>query len=659
MKKTRPFLVLIAAALIAANCVDGPLEPGALDDLEIGLTKLTLSHNELATISENELDLTLTKNPGFANKNGVVWESSDPDAAAVDQNGHITAGSTTTEVLSAVIKVYAVDDPSIYALCPVSVYPDYGSSRSWDFASSVTTSGDTDYSQGMTILGGTGSGTYNSSPAGPGLYEIDPDDPYQYGLTPTSGSRGSITFNNDTSGAEGFSTKSLRTGGMGRILKIAAIQGPFTVTVNYQSNGADARWADIRFGDKEGIRYQGDPAAGTNAAGCRTVSWPYAGDDIVPFVYIEASAAIRIYDVIITPGATYPYTPVPDSFTITGADSFIKGETETYTTSITQNLTNPSYEWEITSGGEYAEITRRVDGGKSVELKALDPGSVTLQVTITTSNPYDLTVTPKTVTQPKTITIGGYTPITGVSIDSDTATTVGGTVQLSAGLTPQDATNPVYEWIITEGGDYGEIASGGTAQTVTLNGTAVGSFKAKVKVTTQDPANPSSTHTAESNECTVTVNAPASTVTWLFNATTAAAARLSTNSSGHYEITIETIWGDGLTLLPRTSGTAHAIRPTQASGGITGCLQMGGTENFAKITGVTGSCTLELKYSGTGGGQIDKRPTVSIGGSTDTSADFTDGTTLITWSKQFDANGQDIILSANNSIRIYSIKITK
>ncbi|MDR1231833.1 MAG: Ig-like domain-containing protein [Spirochaetaceae bacterium] len=658
MKKTRLFFGLFAV-LLATGCAEGPLEPGALNDLAIGLASLSLSANELATISGHELNLTLTKNPAYANKSDVRWESSNTSAATVDQTGHITAGTTTGDVLSTVIKVYAVDDPSIYAVCPVSVYPDYGASRSWDFGTSVTISGDTDYGNGMTILSGTGSGSYTASPAGPGLYEIDPDDPYQYGLTPTGNTRGSMAFNaSDSSGTAGFSDKSLRTGGMGRILKIAAIEGPFTVTVNYQSNGSDGRWADIRFGDKEGIRYQGDPATGTSSGSGQTVSWPYAVDDIVPFVYIEASAAIRIYDVIIEPGAAYPYTPVPDDFAITGDDSFVKGETRTYTSGIAQTLTSPVYAWAITEGGAYAEIVRPVDGGKSVEIRGLNPGTATLALTITTSNPYDGTVEPKTVTQTRTVTITGYAPVTSVTIDPMNATvTEGGTVQLTANVNPADATNPAYEWIITGGNSNGAIASGGGAKTVTLSGIATGSFTVKARVTTTDPAAPSNSHSKESGECAVTVTEAAQEVTWLFNAATAEAASVAESDvpSHYYAITGETSWGNGLTLY-----SGPTIRANQASGGITGCLQLANTSNFAEITGVTSSCTLEIKYSGTGGDQTGRKPVVTINGTADESATEINGTTLITWSKQYSPEGNAIILSAKSgAIRIYSIKITK
>jgi hypothetical protein len=511
----------------------------------------------------------------------------------------------------------------------------------------------------MTILAGTGFGSSYTDPPAKGLLRIDPDDPYQYGVIPAGTSRSGVQLNTGGNGSSGFSACYLRTNGNSRMLKIAAIQGPFTVTVNYASNSSPGVHADIRFGDTEGSLYVGDDSASNSDY--RTVSWPYAGTDIIPFVYIETKGSARIFDVIITPGAAYPYTEVPSGFAITGAASFIKGQTQTYTTDISQTLTNPVYEWEITDGSANAEIVRRADG-ESVELKALNPGQVTLQLTITTSNPYDPSVPPTTVTKTKAITIEGYTPIQSVSIDPTATVAEGGTVQLTATITPPAATSPAYEWSITGGAGNGAISSGGDAKTVTLSGiTAQTTFTVKVKVTTRDPANPSNSVTVESNECTVTVTAPLQEVTWLFNATTAGAAGLTAGGDGYYNIPDGTDWGNGLTLLKRSGSSTNAIRPGQASGGITGCIQMGGAGDIAKITGVTAgsTVTLELKYSGTGSGQTDRYPTVTIGSST-TNADNTNGTNLITWTQNFTVSqGEDILLKANNGIRIYSIKIAK
>jgi hypothetical protein len=623
MKKTKLFFVLLAI-LLAAGCTEGLLEPGSLDDLEIGLTKLTLSANELATISGNELDLTLTKNPAFANKNEVIWESGDTSVAAVDQNGHITTGTTTAEVLSTVIRVYAVDDPSVYAACPVSVYPDYGASRSWTFTTSsqTTISDDRDNGQGMTILAATGSLSAYNEPPQKGLLIIDPEDPYLYGAIPAGGARSGVQLNTGGQGASGFSACYLRTNGNSRMFKIAAIQGPFTVTVNYASNSTPGVHADIRFGDKEGFLYVGDGSASTSDY--RTVSWPYAGDDIVPFVYIETQGSVRIFDVIITPGATYPYTPVPDSFTITGANSFIKGMTETYTPGITQTLTNPEYEWEITAGSQYAEIVRTIDGGKSVELRALDPGQVTLALTITTSNPYDSAVTPKSVTQTKTIAIEGYTAISGVTIDPTATVTVEGTVQLAADITPANATSPVYAWIID--GTNGAIASGGDASTVTLSGTAQGAFTVKVRVTTTDPANSSNTITVESGVCTVTVNAAASKTQWEFTTNPSGwTADNATGSTGQPDVD----YGNGMTLLAGTgstnanndSGTGRTmgVFPTGAipSSGTTtgftvGYLRVNGAGTFAKITGKQGPYSITLNYRSPSANS-ERYPIIKIG----------------------------------------------
>jgi hypothetical protein len=667
MKKIKLFLVFLAV-LLAAGCAEGPLEPDADADIEVGLTALTLSANELATIMGNELELTLTKNPAFANINEVRWESSDPKVANVvatadGLKGRITTAASLSEPQTAEIKVSAVADPSIYVVCPVSVYPDYTSTRSWNFNTASDTSdmvGDIDNGLGMTILTTTGGLSEYIEPLAKGLWPIVPQDPYRYGAVPSGGTRSGVRLYTGGNGSSGFSSCYLRTNGNSRMLKIAAIQGPFTVTVNYASNGTAGVHADIRFGDTEGFLYVGDGSASNGDY--RTVSWPYDKDDIIPFVYIETQGSVRIFDVIIEEGARYPYTPVPDNFDITGANSFIKGQTETYTTDISQTLTNPEYVWKIIEGEENAEIVRRVDGGKSIELKALDPGEVTLQLDIITSNPYDSTVIPKTITKTKTVVIEGYTPIESVSIDSTATVAEGGIVQLTATINPGDATSPAYEWIITNGTNYGAISANGDAQTATFNGTAQGVFAVKVKVTTRDPANPSDINTMESNECTVTVTAPLQEVIWLFNETTATNAGLTKGTDGYYNISSETEWGNGLTLLLR-GANANVIRPSQKSsdGDITGCIQVGGSGDIAKITGVTAgsTVTLELKYSGTGGGQTGRYPTVTIGNST-TNAQDINGTTLIAWTQNFTVeDGEDIILKAFNAIRIYSIKIAK
>jgi hypothetical protein len=171
------------------------------------------------------------------------------------------------------------------------------------------------------------------------------------------------------------------------------------------------------------------------------------------------------------------------------------------------------------------------------------------------------------------------------------------------------------------------------------------------------------------------------TSTWLFNATTATAAGLTETSPGTaageslWNITTNTAFGtkDGATLTLKQGNAGTQIRANQGSGGITGCLQLGGTPyDWGEITGITGEFSITLKCSATGGTNWNRNPTVKVGtggtvtvfecvpASADTAPSGVTGTSLGTVTKTFTAAaGDTIFLSANQTIRIYEVTITK
>ena len=338
--------------------------------LEVRLKELILDKTELATISGNTLKLNLTKFPAFATKSDVTWRvkcsldcQSDctgdcqESAVQIDQAGGMTTSIVTVPETS-VIRVFSNDDPSVYTECSVSVFPDYGNYRYWNF----TVGGwaaerkdspageripmnwvngstyDKDIGYGMTLRGGSGSGGYNQATTSPNglpivngaippdadpalypsrdypnrgwVYTIDPEDPYGVGCNPTNGTRTGLNMIAEGDDRMGFASGHITTGGSGRIFSIAAIQGPFYIEVRYQTNSNGVpRFVDIRIGDKEGIRVQGETsnATGNNTLGNnnfgRIVSYYYEATDIVPYVYIEGAqaGAFRVYEVIILP----------------------------------------------------------------------------------------------------------------------------------------------------------------------------------------------------------------------------------------------------------------------------------------------------------------------------------------------------------------------
>jgi hypothetical protein len=362
--KLKVLLLAFAVCFLFSACVKSldPAEEFPEDGLITRIQRLSLNRTELATIAGNDLLLVLTKTPPNAIRNDVTWVSSNPAVANVDQNGKIVTIQDTNQRVEAVIRVFSNDDPSIYDECIVSVFPDYGNERYWNFAGTVEqgttptpnedqsvgwfasrvdspvseqtriiwangTTSDRDIGLGMTLRGATGSGSYNEAsvapnglpissgriptgadpalyPPYPWVYVIDPEDPYEMGLTPGNGTRSGLNL---LTGQQGTSFRSgfLTTGGSGRIISIAAIQGPFYIEVRYQtnSNGAN-RWADIRIGDREGLRIQGEPSDhGSNAGSGKRNFYFYENDDIVPFVHIEGAqgGAFRIYEIIILP----------------------------------------------------------------------------------------------------------------------------------------------------------------------------------------------------------------------------------------------------------------------------------------------------------------------------------------------------------------------
>ena len=211
--------VIALLMLLAAACdqVQGlkSAEAGTPGDFSVDLRRISLNASELATIPGINPILRITKTPDFATRNGVRWDSSDETVATVDpltgQIEVVPLPGTVTKPLTTRITVKSVDNPSVYATCSLTVYPDdYPMPREWHFnsqanalgtpsstssSSNVYSGGDRDMGNGGAILQGTGSASgYNDGRDGPGKYVIDPENPYEFGLEPNGASRGSMIW---------------------------------------------------------------------------------------------------------------------------------------------------------------------------------------------------------------------------------------------------------------------------------------------------------------------------------------------------------------------------------------------------------------------------------------------------------------------------------
>jgi len=290
-------------------------------DFTVGIERLVLSSNELATVPSRNPDLKALITPAFATEKQLRWTSDNPSAAEINETtGVITVRTAAVdEPLSTIIRVEAIADPSKYDVCVLTVYPNYPRNRTWTFGTAPALVGNVALPDGATLLFDTGfASTYTDGNIGPGLYIIDPEDPYAYGILPTGAVRSGTTY--DAGALTGFlypnKTTSivghLRTSGnASRVMSIAALFSPFTFAVNYRSNGSGDRWADIRIGDREGLRIQGEFSSNDNA-GARTVWYSYdpsdpdkpeyGKDEFVPLVFVEAKAGIRLHSVYILEG---------------------------------------------------------------------------------------------------------------------------------------------------------------------------------------------------------------------------------------------------------------------------------------------------------------------------------------------------------------------
>lgn len=80
------------------------------------------------------------------------------------------------------------------------------------------------------------------------------------------------------------------------------------------------------------------------------------------------------------------------------------------------------------------------------------------------------------------ITYVGPVPATGVTISGETSVNIGSTIDLTATVTPEDATDKNVTWLITDGNEHASISASGATCTVT--GISAGSTS--IRVTTVD-----------------------------------------------------------------------------------------------------------------------------------------------------------------------------
>ena len=371
--------VLLAAMLVSLSACDTSLLRPSDDDgedsgLVVGIRRLDLDRPLVAaTAAVGEMRLKLDRFPDFNTMEieDVIWEAWDEWAGGsvvevkrlmCDQTGNeYGIVSITPEAkayladaplpLEATVRARYRLDHSIYAMATVMALPDWPTARTqyFNFDGGATygeadvpdrlrtlgfdelDSGDFHLGNGIFLLLGTGnvaadpqreSGNFHVQRP----FEIDPEEPF--GVEPLGTPR---TIGSMQGGH-------IRTAGDGmRLLRIMGLQRPFEIEFHYQSNAADARWADIRFGDTSGIRVEGPMSASADQARIIRFRWDYDAyytdhyfespwgahlnywyqqrhfvldddgnriprDDFVPFLFVEVVRGLQVTHVeIITP----------------------------------------------------------------------------------------------------------------------------------------------------------------------------------------------------------------------------------------------------------------------------------------------------------------------------------------------------------------------
>jgi hypothetical protein len=289
-----------------------------------------------------------------------------------------------------------------------------------------------------------------------------------------------------------------------------------------------------------------------------------------------------------------------------------------------------------------------------------------------------VTVTVKKPADPTGVTITNATPV---------KVTVGETLTLTATVAPNNALQTVTWAVFAADGSTATTAATIAPGTNVL--TAVSA--ATVKVIATSTADGSKTASVDVTIEEADVQGQVK-LTWNFNvlpagwttATNTAAAGTdpaTTNVDISYGTPTYMVDVDGtptatkmMTLL--AASRTMMIRETHNTGGVIGCVQPGGTGNFATISGIpAGSFKVNAKYSNTGGdaaAATSTRYVTVTRGSGEGSASTADNCsgpaaasgsastplTQLNWTYEGTAGGDITLACAGNSVRLYELTIT-
>lgn len=184
---------------------------------------------------------------------------------------------------------------------------------------------------------------------------------------------------------------------------------------------------------------------------------------------------------------------------------------------------NPSidYNWEIVSGGDYAELSApdSTSGTRILTAKNSDTSSQTVTVKVTAGEPDD---DENAKTSTVTVTVGKTNAISSVEIDSESKISAAGsgTLKASPSFTVRDNSESEtlsYSWEITSGSEYAKLSSD-SGESVTITGKNSESTSQSVTIKlTASYTNSVSYESSAAKTLTITVLGVPETYTWDFS----------------------------------------------------------------------------------------------------------------------------------------------
>ena len=460
------------------------------------------------------------------------------------------------------------------------------------------------------------------------------------------------------------------------------LQGPCTISYIYSNGVAASNY--MRF-----IRMEAaDPIPSTeyNLSG-QTAFSGAAGQDSFEYVndaawvFLAPDRNLNLFAITIAYNSNEPQTPAPPpAVNITfSAPAGIPatGASRTYThyvsvggtslniaAAVVPSQANQQITWALNAGGTTAVLANQT--ATTVTIQNLAPGEITL------------TATADTVNVNLVITVIAEPALTSIVIGAGKTTIMAGSANPAAA--PEKLQFDVTSWqhnslpkpavTLWSIGDTNEYGTAATANGFTISSTgeltAPAAFTAGAKVFVFAAAGSVRSAGVEITLREYEPPAAVITNTWWFGdsalqALIATAGWTDYGTNGSQAMNTDISLPNNLTLTGATRTTRWL--PTQGGGGFSaaGCIQTAGAGDFAKITGLPGNFTVTVKYLNTSGSEDAGRwCTAKVGATTSPNGPGALGSSsttpsILTW--EYVGTAGDLILNANNGIRIYEISV--